>query len=415
MELEFLGGAYEVGKSSVRANMCDVDVVFDSGLKLTDPPTYPLGVDRVDALFLSHSHLDHCGNIPALHRQNLMPVYATPVTFELSHMLQEDSIKIDKIKGYPLKYTQADIDRMMAGEIKVMEGKKYGFHKKLEYSLYDAGHIPGSCGILVEGGGKSVFYTGDTHSSDTRLLNSAKYPKHADVVITETTYGSRDHPDRREVEKEFLDNVEDTLARGGTALIPVFAIGRTQEVLLTLQELDCDIYLDGMGKRATQSMLRYPDSLRSYDRLQDAFDDTIWIKNRHHRKKICKQAVAVLTTAGMLEGGPVLDYLSHLHSDTNSSILLTGYQVEDTNGRLLIEQGYVEDEESGAKFQVDMQIAQYDFSAHSGRAELVRTIKKMNPEDVVLMHGDGESIESLKDEFGDIRVHTPKNGDKIRI
>lgn len=413
MELTFLGGALEVGKSCVHASINGVDAVFDSGLKLTEPPTNHLPADNVDVAFLSHAHLDHCGNLPQLHSQHTMPIYATPVSFELSHMLQQDSIKIDKLKGNPLKYTPRDIERMIVGEINILQGKTYKFHNKIDFTFYDAGHIPGSSGILVRGKNKSVFYTGDTHDSDTRLLNKAEYPKQADVVISESTYGARDHPPRKEVEKEFLDEVESTIERGGTALIPVFAIGRTQEVLLLLDELDYDIYLDGMARRASQTILKYPDMLKSPDKLYDAVNKCVWVKNRSQRKKIVQKPSVIVTTAGMLEGGPVLDYLNRLHADSNSSILLTGYQVEETNGRTLMEKGIVVDEEADRKYRVDMNIRQFDFSAHTGKPGLVKTITDMNPEEIILMHGDPTAIGELKDEFGGQSVHTPELGQKL--
>ena len=415
MKLTFLGGAMEVGKSSVLLQTDGLNMVFDSGLKLDDPPTFPYGTDHIDAAFLSHAHLDHCGNMPAIHRQHKMPVYASAVSFELSHMLQQDSIKINKLKGYPLKYNETDLARMVEGESHVQNDKKYSFHNKVDFKFWDAGHIPGSAGIHVEGSEGSVFYSGDTHSADTRLLKKAKYPNHADTVIFESTYGYRDHPDRREVEAAFLKEVEETVERGGTALVPVFAIGRTQEVLLVLAELDYPIYLDGMARKASQTILRFPDTLKNHDKLSDAVENTKWVKNRRERKKISSHAGVIVTTAGMLAGGPVIDYLSHLHGDPNSSILLTGYQVEDTNGRLLLEKGYIVDEETQQKFQVDMNVNQYDFSAHSGREELIKTIKNMTPENVVLMHGDEESILSLKNEFGGMNVFTPKLGDKIEV
>ena len=415
MKFSFLGGAREVGKSSVLLETEGMGLIFDSGINLKDPPTYPLPADRVDAAFLSHAHLDHCGNLPALHRQHMMPVYSTEVTFELSHMLQHDSMKIDKLKGYPPKYTEKDISRMMAGEIHVRQGKSYRFHGRIGFTFHDAGHIPGSSGVLVESEGKSVFYTGDTHSKDTRLVRKAEYPEHADIVVSESTYGNRLHPPRREVENRFLREVEETLERDGTALIPVFAIGRTQEILLLLEGIDGPIYLDGMAKRASQTILRFPDAVRDPYKLQEALDATIWVKDRRQRKRICREPCVIVTTAGMLEGGPVLDYLSHLHKDTNSNIILTGYQVEDTNGRLLVEKGYVVDEESGRKFNVEMNVSQHDFSAHADRDELIRIIKAMNPEEVILVHGDGDSIEGLEAGLGGMSVHAPANGEKLKL
>jgi putative mRNA 3-end processing factor len=415
MKFNFLGGAMEVGKSSVLLETSDLNLVFDSGIKLTDPPTSPISAEEVDAAFLSHAHLDHCGNLPALHRNNRMPVYATPITYELSHMIQADSIKINKIKGYPLIYSEKDISRMVEGEIHVQYDRQYRFHDKIDFTFIDAGHIPGSAGILVESEDKSVFYTGDTHSTDTRLMKGANYPEHADIVISETTYGNRTHPPRMEVEKQLLDEVDDVLDREGTVLLPVFAIGRTQEILLLLKDLEWPIYLDGMSKKASQVILKHPDTVKNHMHLQEAIDNTIWVKDSSQRKRICKEPGIIVTTAGMLEGGPVMDYLQYLHKDTNSNIILTGYQVEDTNGHLLVEKGYIIDDLSGKKFKVSMAVSQYDFSAHSDKDELEKTIKAMNPEEIILMHGDPESIDELKTKFEGINVHTPKLGESINF
>ena len=413
MKFRFLGGAYEVGKSSVLMDADGLSMIFDSGAKLTEPPTFPLAVDTVNAAFLSHAHLDHCGNMPALHKANRMPVYATPVTFELSHMLQNDSIKINKFEGWPLTYTEKDIARMTEGEIHIQYGKQYRFHNKVDFTFYDAGHTPGSAGILVEAEGKMVFYTGDTHSTDTRLQDKAAYPEDVDVIISETTYGDRLHPQRREVENQFLNEIDATLENEGVALVPVFAIGRTQEILLLLKDCDWPVYLDGMSRKATQIILKYPDTVKNHDLLMEAMDSTIWVKDRRQRRKICSEPGVIVTTAGMLEGGPVLDYLPHLHKDANSSIILTGYQVENTNGRRLVEQGFVLDKTTGKKYRVDMKLSQLDFSAHSDKDELKKMIDASNAQDIILMHGDPQSIETLKTEFGGRRVHTPRIGESI--
>ncbi len=414
MKLRFLGGAQEVGKSSVHMEAAGLGLVFDSGIKLTEPPSFPLPAERVDGAFLSHAHLDHCGYLPALHRKHRMPVWGTGVTFELAHMIQEDSVKIDELKGHPKKYDEFDIQRLGADEVRVQQGRTYRLGDA-DFTFIEAGHIPGSSGILVEADGRSVFYSGDTHSTESRLMRRAKYPSHADVVISESTYGNRLHPERAAVEAKFLREVDETLERGGTALVPVFAIGRTQEILLLLKDTDWPVYLDGMAKRASLTILKHPDSVKNAGFLEEAVKNTVWVKDRRQRKRICAEPSIIVTTAGMLEGGPVLDYLSHLHKDANSSIILTGYQVEDTNGHLLVDKGYVIDEDSGKRFDVDMCISQYDFSAHSDRDELIRTINAMTPEEVVLMHGDPESIQSLKEGLGGVNVHAPALGDTLEF
>jgi putative mRNA 3-end processing factor len=246
-------------------------------------------------------------------------------------------------------------------------------------------------------------------------MNRAEYPSHADVVISESTYGNRLHPPRRQVEKEFLDEIDEVLERGGTALVPVFAIGRTQEILLLLNEVEWPIYLDGMARKATQIILKHPDTIKNQTLLNEAAENAEWVKNPRQRKNICAEPSIIVTTAGMLEGGPVMDYLTYLRRDSNSEIILTGYQVEDTNGHLLVEKGYIIDEDSGKKFHIDMGVKQFDFSAHSDEEELVKTINAMTPEEVILMHGAPESIDELKTRFEGVKVHTPNLGERIEV
>jgi putative mRNA 3-end processing factor len=415
VEFTLLGGAREVGKSSILVETDGVSLILDSGIKLTEPPTYPLPVEDASALILSHSHLDHCGNIPALYRQKPMPMYLTAVTQELSHMLQHDSLKIDKLKGYPLRYSDKDVDKMASNEIKAEYNKEYSIHGETSLTLYNAGHIPGSAGVMLETDGRKIFYTGDTKASETRLQPKAEYPEKADIVICESTYGDRNHPDRRDVESEFLAEVESTLDRGGIALIPAFAIGRAQEILLVLRDMDYDVYLDGMAKKASQIILKHSDSVKNPDLLHEVVSNSSWVKSRQQRKQILKEPCIIVTTAGMLEGGPVVDYLGRLHRDSNSSIILTGFQVEDCNGRLLLDKGFIVDEVSGRKFKVNMNVSQYDFSAHSDQGELVKTVRDMNPQEVILVHGDPESCDALAQELSEFNVHVPELGESINI
>lgn len=413
IEVFFNGGAREVGKSSVNINSDGLSLVLDAGIKLDEPPTYPIEPDSVDALFLSHAHLDHCGNIPAWHRKHKFPVYMTEGSMQLSHMLQLDSLKIDLLKGYDPRYSEMDVERLGAAEIPVKYNRQMRF-KDIPFEFFDAGHIPGSAGILLEIEGKKVFYTGDTNVNHTRLLNPAQYPDDVDILITESTYGARLHPERKQVEDEFLDEVKSTIDRGGHVLVPAFAIGRAQELLLLLKDLDLPVHMDGMAKKASGMMLSTPEFLRDPDLLMQCLDEAVFMEGRRHRRKILAEGPSIIvTTAGMLAGGPVLDYLSMLHKDANSSILLTGYQVEDCNGRLLLDEGYIVDEQTGKKFTVLMNTRQFDFSAHSDREDLSRMVDGMSPEHVVLMHGDEEAIDCLTGDLSEYKVHAPGFGEKL--
>ena len=185
---------------------------------------------------------------------------------------------------------------------------------------------------------------------------------------------------------------------------------------MVLKDFMEPIYLDGMARKSSQMILSHPEYLRDLDMLSQAVNNTEWVEGRRMRREIVRQGPCIIvTTAGMLEGGPVIDYLSLLHKDHSSNIILTGYQVEDTNGRLLTEEGYVIDQDTGRRFKVDMDIYQFDFSAHSDQQDLKKLVEDTDPQQVILMHGDEEGIEGLKSELDGYNVHTPRVGDVIEV
>lgn len=179
------------------------------------------------------------------------------------------------------------------------------------------------------------FYTGDIKTIDTYLQKGATVPK-ADILITD---GNRTHPNRKELEKEFVDIIDETISRGGIAVVPAFAVGRTQEVLIMLGNINHPVYLDGMGQDITRLFLQFPDHLKDAELLRESANKVEWISNSSERKRVLYQPCVIVTTAGMINGGPIINYIQRLRSDPKSSIILTGYQVEGTNGRLLMEKG----------------------------------------------------------------------------
>jgi len=407
MKLNFLGGASEVGALSMVMHHRDVSLIFDHGLLPEDPPQYPMRPPIVDMGFLTHSHLDHCGMIPSLLRQNDIPILSSHPTVEVAELLLYDSLKIANIEGYPKHYEKRDIKETKAAFDIV------GYNSKrdiggMEVEVHSGGHIPGSSMFEIKSKEDTLF-TGDINTQNTRLLWGT-HPVECDNLIMETTYGGEDHPDRKETEEKFLDKIDETLERGGQVIVPVFAVGRTQEILMLLDDRDYDVWYDGMGRTVSRIYLNHEGFLRSPKKLKKALSNANEVKSPSTRER-AKDGEVIVTTSGMVEGGPVLEYLRKIRTDPNSSILLTGYQVEGTNGERLLENSMIRD--SGATLPVECDIERFDFSAHAGHEELLEFARGCNPEKIVLCHGDKR--EKVADDLSEFEVYTPKEGEIIEI
>ena len=413
--LTLLGGANEVGKSGYLLSAESEALLFDYGLQMTEPLTFPEVPEKVDSVVLSHAHLDHSGGLPYLRKRKYFAVYGLDVTFDVARLLLHDSVKVNELKKLHQYYSDGDVDRLEDCEISLKYGKERKLGEEFKVTLSDAGHIPGSSGVLAEVDDKKIFYSGDTKSEDTFLLSRADYPK-ADVLISESTYGDRLHPDRDETVSEFLSSVEDTCDRGGVSIIPSFAVGRSQEILMMLDSLPYPVYLDGMSKSVIKIFLNYPEYLRDPDLLQKAANNAKWVYNSRTRREAVKEPCVIVTTAGMLTGGPVLDYLSRAGKNPKNSVLLVGYQVEGTNGRRLLEEGYVIDEQIDKRIPVKAQVHFFDFSAHSDQNDLIEMADEVSPEKIVLVHGQEESRQALAEKLSEkYEVYTPQNGEKIDL
>lgn len=415
IDVTLLGGANEVGKSGYLVEHKGESVVLDYGLQLTEPVSFPDKPERVNSLILSHSHLDHSGGIPYLHKRKPFGIYGVDITFDICQLLLHDSVKVNRIKNLPIAYSDDDVDRIEGSEIALQYGRERKVGSNFTATMYDAGHIPGSAGVLLEADGKKIFYSGDTKASDTMLLRGATYPQ-ADVLISESTYGNMVHPDRKAVVESFIAKVEETCDRGGVAIVPAFAVGRSQEILMTLDSVNYPVYLDGMSKAVVKVYLSYSEYLRDADLLQKTANNANWVYHNQMRREAVKEPCVIVTTAGMLTGGPVLSYLSKVKKDTRSTVLLVGYQVEGTNGRTLREEGYVTDTRTGKKMSIKCEVEFYDFSAHSDQNTLAEMADKVNPQEIILVHGEDDGRRALAERLSEkYKVHVPQNGDKITL
>jgi putative mRNA 3-end processing factor len=414
MELRFLGGAREVGKSSVLVNTGKEKFLMDHGIEVQHdrrPIEPPLDLDGV---FITHAHIDHSGFVPGLYSRGYQgKTFATPATFDMSHMLLEDSIKVHGKRGTDAGFTSQDIKAMGKRE-RIMDFRDPQEIGSSTVELFSAGHIPGAAMVSVESRGKRVLYTGDIKFEPTDLMFGADMDiGRCDAVISECTYSYKDHPDRNALKKKLLSIIDETCHNGGVTLLPAFAVGRTQELLVMLRDVEFPVYVDGMGIRAAQRILSHPRSFLNPGRLREAFESSIRIRRNFERKKAVREPSVIITTAGMLQGGPVSLYIEQIAKRKECSMVLTGYQVEETAGRNLLDTGVYDNGEINVKPEFPIHFM--DFSAHTDRAHLVKFYKKTSPGKIVLVHGDRseEFAEELRDQGFD--AVAPANGDTLSV
>ncbi len=423
MKLQFLGGAGEVGRSAVLVND---SLLLDFGSKTADPPQYPVGRISPDVVVASHGHLDHVGAIPSLlSGDERPPIHWTPPTYELAMTLARDTLKLH---GGTLRCPFTEEERRRVSEVSETHGYREPFSAAgHEITFFDAGHIPGSTHVLVDDGGTRLFYTGDfliddrrgsdvvreaksvsrddetPRSSRTtpasranragepirgqRLVAGSTARPEADIVICESTYGDVEHEPRDAVERRFVESVRTTLWEGGTVVVPAFAIGRTQELMLVCAAHDLDCYVDGMGKEVTRMFRRHHEFLRDADAMAHANSNARFVTGRDgQRKRIAAEPTVIITTAGMLSGGPAMTYLPEIYANPVNKICFSGYQVEGTPGRELLETGGAEI--SGRYLQVSAQVERYDFSAHSDRSGILEFLAAYGNSRLLINHGD---------------------------
>ncbi len=400
-----------MGRSAVLINE---ELLIDYGIKPTDPPAYPLNGLRPKSLVISHGHLDHCGLVPNL--MDLEPeIYCTSITAKLSALLARDTLKIAENKGHVIPYYIDEIQEFER-RVRAIEYRQEFMTQGYSACLYDAGHIPGSSSIYIEKNNHNLFYTGDINTITTELQNGAdmEYPE-SNILVIESTYFGRNHTPRKIMEERFVESIRETVESGGTAIIAAFSIGRTQEMMLILKKHGFHAYVDGMGADVFDIIKRKPQSVRDMNKLEKAFAGSI--VKPEDREAIVKEPCVIVTSAGMLNGGPVLYYLREIHDHPKSKLHLTGYQAEDTNGRRALERGYIEDGRD--ILRLNCRLEQYDFSAHCGDRELKEVVKKFadnGTETVFVMHGENTEgfARWMVEELG-VQAKAPAMGESVNV
>jgi len=400
MKFKFLGGADIVGRMGMLMEGDNKRMLVEYGMSPSKPPEYPLQPPSVDHLFLTHCHLDHCGQVPAVCGRDRCDLFTTPLSGEIAEIMMYDTLKIALAEGYPEPYTKDDIKRTMECVVPLTFSDRIELGR-LEVALHSAGHIPGAA-MFEFIGDKSTVYTGDIHTENQKLVYGARAVK-CDNLFIEGTYGGRNHPPREETIKNFLAKVDEVIDRGGIVIVPCFAVGRTQEIMLVLKDLGYEMWVDGMGRSVTRLFLYYPEYLKNPKAMRRAKKTFNEITNPESRERARKGQI-IVTTGGMLDGGPVLGYLKHLKDDPRNAILMVGYQADDTNGKMLLETGTIKMDDEIVK--VSCEVQKFDFSAHAGHDDLVRFVRECDPQNVVIMHS--ESREPLAEDLKEYNVILPE-------
>jgi putative mRNA 3-end processing factor len=425
VRLIFHGGAQEVGRSCIELQTGDDRFLLDCGLKFHeagfDYPAKVFEVRHVQGVFLSHAHLDHSGGLPFFqHYHMLCPIFCTPETKLITQILLKDSHKIARIRHLHEAFTNIDLKDVYKNMVHANFGVEQPF-RSVRYSFYNAGHIPGSASIKIIAEGKSVLYSGDYNTRTTQLMQPADPHTwgNVDVMITECTYGMRELPQRAALEQQFLDKVDEVVRRGGRVLIPVFAVGRAQEILIMLakREWPVPVYMDGMAKKVTHAVLEGTSPyVANRDKLRSMFSRVKFVAAEETRNKAAESPGIFVTTSGMLQGGPAIHYLEHMWSDKKSAVLLTGYQVKGTNGWMLDNErtAYV----GGYRTKVQCEVLRFDFSGHLSAEDIRAAILAVKPRILIFNHGNREATDAMatwaRKELH-CEVFTPEVGDQITI
>jgi putative mRNA 3-end processing factor len=416
MKIKFLGGADVVGRMGMLLQNKGATLLFEYGMTASKPPTYPLAAPPVDMAFLTHSHLDHCGMLPWLCGKYDTEVVATPTTVDVAELLVRDSLKIAEAEGYPKPFDEQDIRTLMHnftpmtyGEIMDVGGFEIGLHP--------AGHLPGAAMFELKGEQTTVF-TGDMHTYNMRLVWGA-HPVQCDNLIIEGTYSGRLHPDRLKTEYELIEKVKSVVERGGKAILPCFAVGRTQEIMLILKDLKYNMWVDGMGKAITRMYMDRPEYVRNEKALKAAKRKFTEVRTPADRQRARRDAQVIVTTGGMLDGGPVLSYLDDVKNDPKSAVLLSGFQVDGSNGKRLMEEGIINvsasKEEIPHPVKIKCEVKKYDLSAHADQGELLAFIKACKPEKVIIMHSDDREPLAAAVRQEGIKVLLPMPDEEVEL
>ncbi len=449
-----LGGCREVGRSCMLLSTPESRIIIDCGVNVGSddsatpylyvPEVYPL--NQIDAVVLTHAHLDHAGLVPMLYKYGYEgPIYCTPPTRDLAVLLQLDYIEIAGREGKRLPYDSAMVREALKHTITLNYGDVTDIAPDTKLTMHNAGHILGSsiAHFHIGDGLYNVAFTGDQKFERTRLFDPAvcNFPR-LETLVTEATYGGTNsiQPSRKDAEITLINVVKETISKGGKVIIPAFSVGRSQEVMVVLEEAirkkvidEVPVCLDGMIYEATAIHTTYPEYLNNDLRdlifhkginpfLAQCF---VQVESPKQRTEIIEgPPCVILATSGMMNGGPVLEYLKRLGPDEKNTLVIVGYQAEGTLGRR-IQKGWKElplsVEGKTQTVKINLEVTTVDgFSGHSDRQQLMEYMRRIYPKPgrVLTNHGDeGNCLDLASSIYKRYRIPTmaPMNLETIRL
>ena len=449
-----LGGVKQVGRSCFIVVTRESKIMLDCGINPGETSglnAYPrldwfdFDLDDLDAVVISHAHIDHQGFLPTLFKFGYKgPIYCTEPTLPLMNLLQMDSVKISKSNGTFLSYESRDVNEVIKHCITLPYGKPTDISPDITISLNNAGHIMGSATVHLNiAGAHNILYSGDYKYAKTQLLDSALsvYPR-VETLITESTYGNTTDimPDQSTVYRNFTDSINQTLIEGGKVLIPVPAVGRAQEIMLIIDKemreghlIECPIYIEGMISEASAIHMSYAHYLgyevrKSVSQGINPFQSEYFtVINGHGKREEVfddENAAIIMATSGMLEGGPSVEYFKEIAPSPNNKILFVSYQINGTLGRRVLDgtMNEVSMLDKNGKLKVvpvRCHTQKMDgFSGHSDFNQIMNFVAKIRPKRVLVNHGERSKSENVASAIYSrlkIRSGVPDNREILRL
>lgn len=424
MKVTILGGGNEVGASCLYIEIAGMKLLIDAGMRMhSDNPLPALGlldgIGDLDVILVTHAHADHIGALPIVHAlYPNSPIYTTPPTVDLMKIMMKDSYKLLEKRSRETNmlppYTEEQVNNLLQSLLLFPANGELTIGQ-VKITSYRAGHILGAVMFLIEGDGEKLFVTGDLSFKAGRTINGAEVPHdiEPDVLIMESTYGNRTHTDRHTEEKRLAQDVAEVITSGGFALIPAFALGRAQEILLILQDFmekglipEFPIYVDGLVTPISRIYNQYPHFVKGPVAYRiknngDAFLTEGRCKAVHPKERemiLQGKPGCIIASSGMLIGGASSWYAQRLVGNEKNAIFITGYQDEESPGKRLlnIANGLESKIElNGTSYEVTCRIGKYGLSAHADASEMNRFVQKLKPTYTLLVHGDDVAREQL--------------------